>query len=162
MCLSFLRRRSALEPVSVADIIWISPRFRRNGQRLTSLTSSRRNSPIESVRTRADANLEAINVADGEVVGRRQSSVIGSPLVFPISLPEVVSVSSRHVPCLNQREAMSLPITLVGFRIALASQFSDSDGFGLVIQFAIFSLFFSRVGTLVSTLIGYEFDPSRI
>lgn len=39
---------------------------------------------------------------------------------------------------------MSLPITFVGFEIALASQFNDSDGFGLVIQFAIFLLFSSR------------------
>jgi len=35
-----------------------------------------------------------------------------------------------------------LAITFVGFGIALASQFSDSEGFGLIVQFVIFPLFF--------------------
>ncbi|WP_336364616.1 hypothetical protein [Halalkalicoccus salilacus] len=52
---------------------------------------------------------------------------------------------------------MSLPITFVGFGIGLASLFSDSEGLGLVIQ-SSFHRFPPGPGTLVSTLIGYEFD----
>jgi ABC-2 type transport system permease protein len=35
-----------------------------------------------------------------------------------------------------------IAITFVGFGIALASQFSDSEGFSLIVQFIVFPLFF--------------------
>ncbi len=35
-----------------------------------------------------------------------------------------------------------IAVTFVGFGVALASQFSDSEGFGLIVQFVIFPLFF--------------------
>lgn len=37
---------------------------------------------------------------------------------------------------------MLIAITFVGFGVAIASQFSDSEGFRLVVQFVIFPLFF--------------------
>lgn len=37
---------------------------------------------------------------------------------------------------------MLIAITFVGFGVALASQFSDSEGFGLIIQLVICPLFF--------------------
>lgn len=52
---------------------------------------------------------------------------------------------------------MSLPITFVGFGIAMASLFIDSEGLGLVLQ-PSFHWFPPEPGTRVSTLIGYEFD----
>ena len=99
MCLSFLRRRSALELVSVVDIARVTTPTLLDRSTPTDIAHLLlMKQPDRECSAHADADLEAINVADGEVVGRRQSSVIGSPLVLLISLPEVASPSSRRLP----------------------------------------------------------------
>ncbi|RLM67143.1 ABC transporter permease [Halorubrum sp. Atlit-26R] len=88
------------------------------------------------------APVSRTSIVLGWIAGGSTTAIIQSVLILILSIPlgfRVVSVLS--IPLALVILAL-LAMTFVGFGIALASRFSDSQGFGIIIQFIIFPLFF--------------------
>lgn len=78
----------------------------------------------------------------GWIAGGATTAVIQSTLIILLSIPlgfRLASLWSLPVAVLI---LLLLAMTFIGFGLALASQFRNSQGFGLLINFTIFPLFF--------------------
>jgi ABC-2 type transport system permease protein len=88
------------------------------------------------------APVSRTSIVLGWIAGGSTTALVQSSLILVLSVP----LGFRPVSLLSLPVALVvlalLATTFVGFGIALASQFSDSQGFGILIQFVILPLFF--------------------
>ena len=78
----------------------------------------------------------------GRIAGGSTTAIVQAVLVFLLSIPLGFEIAGwLSIPLAAVFLAL-IAITFVGFGIALASQFSDSEGFSLIVQFIVFPLFF--------------------
>jgi len=78
----------------------------------------------------------------GRVAGWSTTALIQSSLILLLSLLLGFRVQGPLSLPLAAGILLLLAVTFVGFGIALASQFKDSQGFGILVQFFILPLFF--------------------
>ncbi|HMB51101.1 MAG TPA: ABC transporter permease [Natronoarchaeum rubrum] len=88
------------------------------------------------------APVSRTSIVLGRIAGGSTTALVQAGLILLISIPLGFRVDSALGVPLAAVFLLLIAITFVGFGIALASQFRDSEGFGLVIQFVIFPLFF--------------------
>ncbi|MFC6768111.1 ABC transporter permease [Natrinema soli] len=88
------------------------------------------------------APVSRTSIVLGRIAGGSTTALVQALLILGLSIPlGFAPVSLLSLP-IAAAFLVLLAITFVGFGIALASQFSDSEGFGLIVQFVIFPLFF--------------------
>lgn len=78
----------------------------------------------------------------GRIAGGSTTALVQALLILLLSIPlgfRLTGVLSVPIALIF---LVLIAVTFVGFGVALASQFRDSEGFGLVVQFVIFPLFF--------------------
>ncbi|SFS90165.1 ABC transporter permease [Halostagnicola kamekurae] len=88
------------------------------------------------------APISRTSIVLGRIAGGSTTALVQATLILLLSIPlgfEIANPLSLPVAVVF---LVLIAITFVGFGVALASQFSDSEGFGLVVQFIIFPLFF--------------------
>lgn len=88
------------------------------------------------------APVSRTSIVLGRIAGGSTTALIQAILILLLSIPlgfRVVSLLSLPLALVF---LVLIAVTFVGFGVALASQFSDSEGFGLIVQFVIFPLFF--------------------
>jgi len=88
------------------------------------------------------APVSRTSIVLGRIAGGSTTAIAQATLMLLLAIPlgfELVSVFSLPLAAVF---LALLSNTFVGFGIALASQFSDSEGFGLIIQFIIFPILF--------------------
>jgi ABC-2 type transport system permease protein len=88
------------------------------------------------------APVSRTSIVLGRIAGGSTTAVLQATIMLAVSIPlgfEVASILSLPLAAVF---LALLSITFVGFGIALTSQFSDSEGFGLIIQFIIFPVLF--------------------
>jgi len=78
----------------------------------------------------------------GRIAGGSTTAVVQSTLILLLSIPLGFRPTSLLALPLAAVFLLLIATTFVGFGIALSSQFNDSQGFGLLVQFIIFPLFF--------------------
>ena len=78
----------------------------------------------------------------GRIAGGSTTAFLQGILILLLSIPLGFRVSSVLSLPLAFVFLILIAVTFVGFGIALASQFRDSEGFMLIVQFIIFPLFF--------------------
>ena len=78
----------------------------------------------------------------GRVAGGSTTALVQSSLILVLSLFFGFRVTGPLSLPLAGGILLLLAVTFVGFGIALASQFKDSQGFGILVQFFILPLFF--------------------
>ena len=78
----------------------------------------------------------------GASFGGATTALIQGSLVFLIAIPLGFRVANPLLLPVVAVVLLLLAVTFVGFGVALASQFSDTQGFGLLIQFIVFPIFF--------------------
>ena len=78
----------------------------------------------------------------GRVAGGSTTALIQSSLILVLSLGFGFRVTGPLSIPLAAGILLLLAVTFVGFGIALASQFKDTQGFGILVQFFILPLFF--------------------
>lgn len=78
----------------------------------------------------------------GWTAGGATTAVIQSTLIIILSIPLGFRLERIWLFPVAVFVLLLLAITFIGFGLALASQFRDSQGFGLLINFTIFPLFF--------------------
>ncbi|MCU4800301.1 ABC transporter permease [Halobacteria archaeon HArc-gm2] len=88
------------------------------------------------------APISRTSIVLGRIAGGSTTALVQAILILLLSIP----LGFRPVSLLSLPLALVflllIAVTFVGFGVALASQFSDSEGFNLVVQFVIFPLFF--------------------
>lgn len=88
------------------------------------------------------APVSRTSIVLGRIAGGSATALVQALLILLLSIP----LGFRPATLLSLPLALVflllIAVTFVGFGVALASQFSDSEGFGLVVQFVIFPLFF--------------------
>lgn len=88
------------------------------------------------------APVSRTSIVLGRIAGGSTTAFIQAILILVLSIP----IGFRPQRLLSIPLAfvflVLIAVTFVGFGVALASQFRDSEGFGLVVQFVIFPLFF--------------------
>lgn len=82
------------------------------------------------------------SVVLGRVAGGSTTSFIQAGLLFVVALAMGFRVSLSPLLPVAAAVLVLLAVIFVGFGVALASLFQDSEGYGLVIQLVIFPLFF--------------------
>lgn len=88
------------------------------------------------------APVSRTSIVLGRIAGGSTTAIVQAVLILLISIPlgfEFVGWLSLPLTAVF---LVLIAITFVGFGIALASQFSDSEGFSLIVQFLIFPLLF--------------------
>ncbi|GAB7011086.1 ABC transporter permease [Halorubrum trueperi] len=88
------------------------------------------------------APVSRTSIVLGRIAGGSTTALVQAILILLLSIPlgfRVVSLLSLPLALVF---LLLIAVTFVGLGVALASQFSDSEGFGLVVQFVIFPLFF--------------------
>ncbi|AGB37893.1 ABC transporter permease [Natronococcus occultus] len=88
------------------------------------------------------APVSRTSIVLGRIAGGSTTALVQALLILLLSIPLGFRIASPLSLPLALVFLVLIAITFVGFGIALASQFSDSEGFGLVVQFVIFPLFF--------------------
>jgi len=88
------------------------------------------------------APVSRTSIVLGWIAGGSTTAIIQSTLILVLSIPLGFEIANPLLLPLAALVLALLATTFVGFGIALASQFSDSQGFGILIQFVIFPLFF--------------------
>lgn len=78
----------------------------------------------------------------GWIAGGAPTAVIQSTLLILLSIPLGFRLASAWALPVAVLILLLLAMTFIGFGLALASQFRNSQGFGLLINFTIFPLFF--------------------
>lgn len=78
----------------------------------------------------------------GWIAGGATTAVIQSTLIILLSIPLGFRLERVWALPVAALLLLLLAMTFIGFGLALASQFRDSQGFGIIINFTIFSLFF--------------------
>ncbi|WEL22356.1 ABC transporter permease [Halorhabdus sp. BNX81] len=88
------------------------------------------------------APVSRTSIVLGRTAGGSTTALVQAVLILVLAIP----LGFRPVSLLSLPLAaaflVGIAITFVGFGIALASQFSDTEGFGLIVNFVIFPLFF--------------------
>lgn len=74
--------------------------------------------------------------------GGSTTALVQALLILLLSVPLGFRIADPLSALTAPVVLLLIAVTFVGFGVALASQFSDSEGFGLVVQFVIFPLFF--------------------
>ncbi|AEH39021.1 ABC transporter permease [Halopiger xanaduensis] len=88
------------------------------------------------------APVSRTSIVLGRIAGGSTTALVQATLILLLSIPLGFPVSSLLSIPLAAVFMVLIAVTFVGFGVALASQFNDSEGFGLVVQFIIFPLFF--------------------
>jgi len=88
------------------------------------------------------APVSRTSIVLGRIAGGSTTALVQAGLILVLSIPLGFEVDSLLSLPLAVVFLVLIAVTFVGFGVALASQFSDSEGFGLVVQFVIFPLFF--------------------
>jgi len=88
------------------------------------------------------APVSRTSIVLGRIAGGSTTALVQAALILVLSIPLGFEVDSLLSLPLAVVFLVLIAVTFVGFGVALASQFSDSEGFGLVVQFVIFPLFF--------------------
>jgi ABC-2 type transport system permease protein len=88
------------------------------------------------------APVSRMSIVLGRIAGGSTTAIIQASLILLLSIPLGFELASVYSLPLAALFLVLIAITFVGFGIALASQFSDSEGFSLIVQFVIFPLFF--------------------
>jgi ABC-2 type transport system permease protein len=88
------------------------------------------------------APVSRTSIVLGRVAGGSTTALVQSLLILLLSIPLGFRVRRPLLAPLALVVLLLLAVTFVGFGIALASQFRDSQGFGILVQFAILPLFF--------------------
>ncbi|CCQ34106.1 ABC-2 protein [Halorhabdus tiamatea SARL4B] len=88
------------------------------------------------------APVSRTSIVLGRIAGGSTTALVQAVLILVLAIP----LGFRPVSLLSLPLAavflVGIAITFVGFGIALASQFNDTEGFGLIVNFVIFPLFF--------------------
>jgi ABC-2 type transport system permease protein len=88
------------------------------------------------------APVSRTSIVLGRIAGGSTTAIVQAVLVLLLSIPLGFEIAGWLSIPLAAIFLALIAITFVGFGIALASQFSDSEGFSLIVQFIIFPLFF--------------------
>ncbi|ELY66045.1 ABC transporter permease [Natronococcus jeotgali] len=88
------------------------------------------------------APISRTSIVLGRIAGGSTTALVQALLILLLSIPLGFRIASPLSLPLAVVFLVLIAITFVGFGVALASQFNDSEGFGLVVQFVIFPLFF--------------------
>ncbi len=88
------------------------------------------------------APVSRTSIVLGWIAGGATTALIQGSLVFLIAIPLGFRVANPFLLPVVAVVLLLLAVTFVGFGVALASQFSDTQGFGLLIQFIVFPIFF--------------------
>jgi ABC-2 type transport system permease protein len=78
----------------------------------------------------------------GRIAGGSTTALVQSLLILLLSIPLGFRVREPLLAPLTLVILALLAVTFVGFGIALASQFKDTQGFGILVQFFVLPLFF--------------------
>ena len=87
------------------------------------------------------APVSRTSIVLGRVAGGSTTALVQSLLILLLSVPLGFEVRRPLLAPLALVVLGLLAVTFVGFGIALASQFRDSQGFGILVQFAILPLY---------------------
>lgn len=88
------------------------------------------------------APISRTSIVLGRIAGGSTTALVQALLILLLSIPLGFRIASPLALPIALLFLVLIAVTFVGFGVALASQFSDSEGFGLVVQFVIFPLFF--------------------
>ena len=88
------------------------------------------------------APVSRTSIVLGWIAGGSTTAIVQSTLILALSLPLGFRIADPLLLPLVAVILALLAMTFVGFGIALASRFSDSQGFGILVQFLVFPLFF--------------------
>ena len=88
------------------------------------------------------APINRTSIVLGRIAGGSTTALVQALLILLLSVPLGFRIADPLVALAAPVVLLLIAVTFVGFGVALASQFSDSEGFGLVVQFVIFPLFF--------------------
>ena len=88
------------------------------------------------------APVSRTSIVLGRIAGGSTTAIVQATLILLISIPLGFELAGLWSLPLAALFLVLIAITFVGFGIALASQFSDSEGFSLIVQFLIFPLLF--------------------
>ncbi|WP_435118064.1 ABC transporter permease [Halolamina sp. C58] len=88
------------------------------------------------------APVSRTSIVLGRIAGGSTTALAQAALILLLSIPLGFEIRSLLSLPLAVVVLLLIATTFVGFGVALASQFSDSEGFGLVVQFVIFPIFF--------------------
>lgn len=88
------------------------------------------------------APVSRTSIVLGRIAGGSTTAIVQAVLILLISIPLGFEFAGWLSLPLTAVFLVLIAITFVGFGIALASQFSDSEGFSLIVQFLIFPLLF--------------------
>ncbi|WP_049997194.1 ABC transporter permease [Halococcus sediminicola] len=88
------------------------------------------------------APVSRTSIVLGRIAGGSTTAIVQAVLVLALSIPLGFELAGwLSIPLAAVFLAL-IAVTFVGFGIVLASQFSDSEGFSLIVQFIVFPLFF--------------------
>lgn len=88
------------------------------------------------------APISRTSIVLGRIAGGSTTALVQAVLILLLSIPLGFRITNPLLLPVAFLFLVLIAVTFVGFGVALASQFSDSEGFGLVVQFVIFPLFF--------------------
>lgn len=88
------------------------------------------------------APISRTSIVLGRIAGGSTTALVQALLILLLSVPLGFWIADPLSALAAPVVLLLIAVTFVGFGVALASQFSDSEGFGLVVQFVIFPLFF--------------------
>lgn len=88
------------------------------------------------------APVSRTSIVLGRIAGGSTTAIVQAVLILLISIPLGFEFAGWLSLPLTAVFLVLIAITFVGFGIVLASQFSDSEGFSLIVQFLIFPLLF--------------------
>lgn len=88
------------------------------------------------------APVSRTSIVLGRIAGGSTTAIIQAVLILALSVPLGFVPQSLLGVIAAVGFMLLIAITFVGFGLTLASQFRDSEGFGLVINFVIFPIFF--------------------
>lgn len=88
------------------------------------------------------APVSRTSIVLGRTAGGSTTAIVQATLVLPLSIPLGFRPNNLLSLPLTAALLVLIAITFVGFGIVLASQFPDSEGFSLIVQFMVFPLFF--------------------
>lgn len=88
------------------------------------------------------APISRTSIVLGRIAGGSTTALVQAVLILLLSIPLGFRLASPVLLPVALMILVLIAVTFVGFGVALASQFSDSEGFGLIVQFVIFPLFF--------------------
>lgn len=88
------------------------------------------------------APVSRTSIVLGRIAGGSTTAIVQAVLILLISIPLGFEFAGWLSLPLTAVFLVLIAITFVGLGIALASQFSDSEGFSLIVQFLIFPLLF--------------------